>query len=954
MVAIIKPAIVWNAPVFDPSGYADEARNFLLALERSGEVELKLRAIRWSNLTTELRPDVFRKLRSLTENQIESNYANVLHIFPTYYQRDPQAAFNIGRTMYETDRIPLNWVEACNRMDEIWVPTEFNLETFARSGVREEKLFKVPGCFDVDKYASPVEPLSIEGSATFNFLSPFDWCLRKGWDVLLRAYCREFREDEDVALILKVYSTLGYTHDQIHQLVHAYVTNTLGMDVRKAPRIIFLNRILSDWDMPRLYRASQALVMPSRCEGWGRPFMEAMAMGLPVIGTGWSGNTEFMNTSNSFLIDCRVVDVPEEASREIPTFRGHRWAEPSEEHLRQLMRQIFQDRAAADEKGIEARDHVIRNYNWDRVAQIIVNRVNELRDGNGGVRCGKTSGKHRVVWEGEQFTSLSLAVVNRNLCYHLDRGGGCELSLVSDEKLETRHSPFAFSRFKTLANRLNAPLTGPADFHIRHRWPPVFTPPDSGHWIIIQPWEFGALPQEWVPHMEDMVDELWVPSSYVKRCYIESGVSEEKVVVVPNGVDMENFTVRAKALKLNTDKRFRFLYVGGLFHRKGIDVLLKAYNSAFSKRDDVCLVIKDLGPSYGDGSRLTIDRSISESQAARGAPEILRISEKLSDEQMAGLYRACHSLVHPYRGEGFGLPVAEAMACGLPVIVTKGGACDDFCSEETVYYVPAVRSEIELGQKAAGQPWLLEPDVEALAEQMKHVVSNYSEALERAKAAGGRIRSALTWEKSAEIAMGRLNALRSRPIRRFSASQLKFKRATDERPGSDGNDKSLEDLFMLMERHPEDPALHNRLGEALVQAGRHDEARLEFEKALELDPGCLEAYNDLGALYWATGKTDEALEKFQSVLKRDENNLDALVNCGIACAQSGRKEQAVTLLRKYLSLAGEDLEVRLTLSEVLRSAGRKEEALEELGAMLETDPANEGARLLVSEISGLT
>ena len=53
------------------------------------------------------------------------------------------------------------------------------------------------------------------------------------------------------------------------------------------------------------------------------------------------------------------------------------------------------------------------------------------------------------------------------------------------------------------------------------------------------------------------------------------------------------------------------------------------------------------------------------------------------------LYRSCDVLVHPYRGEGFGLPIAEAMASGLPVIVTGYGACLDFCDEDNALLVPA-------------------------------------------------------------------------------------------------------------------------------------------------------------------------------------------------------------------------------------------------------------------------
>src|SRR5690606_27167664 len=113
--------------------------------------------------------------------------------------------------------------------------------------------------------------------------------------------------------------------------------------------IRFVQQHLSDEELRQLYQQADAFVLPSRGEGWGRPYMEAMASGLPTIGTHWSGNTAFMNADNSFLIDCRMQPVPETGWREIPTYRGHRWAEPDVAHLKQLMQQVVEQPQQARE-----------------------------------------------------------------------------------------------------------------------------------------------------------------------------------------------------------------------------------------------------------------------------------------------------------------------------------------------------------------------------------------------------------------------------------------------------------------------------------------------------------------------------------------------------------------------------------------------------------------------------
>ena len=103
-------------------------------------------------------------------------------------------------------------------------------------------------------------------------------------------------------------------------------------------------------------------------------------MGLPSIGTRWSGPLEFMNDDNSYLVDCCVVDVPPAGWRDVPVFRGHRWAEPSVRHLRQLMRRVVSDREEALRKGQGARQHISENFSRERVAQLVKARLEQILD----------------------------------------------------------------------------------------------------------------------------------------------------------------------------------------------------------------------------------------------------------------------------------------------------------------------------------------------------------------------------------------------------------------------------------------------------------------------------------------------------------------------------------------------------------------------------------------------
>ncbi|MEP6754165.1 MAG: glycosyltransferase, partial [Chthonomonadales bacterium] len=130
---------------------------------------------------------------------------------------------------------------------------------------------------------------------------------------------------------MKVWSTNGYTSDQIFEQAQEFVKDHLQLDLTDLVTtgvVRFIFDKLPRKDLLDLYRESDAFVLPSRGEGWGRPYMEAMALGIPTIGTNWSGNTAFMNEGNSFLVDYKLVPVPERGWREISAYRGHQWAEP--------------------------------------------------------------------------------------------------------------------------------------------------------------------------------------------------------------------------------------------------------------------------------------------------------------------------------------------------------------------------------------------------------------------------------------------------------------------------------------------------------------------------------------------------------------------------------------------------------------------------------------------------
>src|SRR5262249_30224088 len=255
---------------------------------------------------------------------------------------------------------------------------------------------------------------------------------------------------------------------------------------------------------------------------------------------------------------------------------------------------------------------------------------------------------------------------------------------------------------------------------------------------------------------------------------LQNGIPAERVHVIPLGVAPGPDRDEVRPLPLPTTKHFKFLFVGGTIPRKGIDLLLQAYCEVFSASDDVCLVIKDCGTtSFYQGQ--TAAPAIASRRFGPLAPDIVYLAENLSDHDMTRLYAACDCLVHPFRGEGFGLPLAEAMSHGLALIVTGFGPVLEFAGPEHAYFIPAeVRrfSSKRLGDwDMADYPWWAEPDRAALAAHLRHAYAHPHEVRDKGRNGRQHIHQHFTWDPACTAVETRLAELRRRPIVRFRRSR---------------------------------------------------------------------------------------------------------------------------------------------------------------------------------------
>jgi glycosyltransferase involved in cell wall biosynthesis len=233
-------------------------------------------------------------------------------------------------------------------MDEVWVPSEFNRETFSRSGVKREKLRVVPYSVDIQYFQPITERYSIPRLKKFSFLYVSFWDWRKGFDLLLEAYLQEFTDRDDVSLLIRTNDPdpkAPKSAQELRQILLSSIDPSVALTRKNLPHFEILTEPLSQDDLRRLYNTCDLYISTDRANGWGMPCMEVMAMGKPAATINWSGSTQFMNGTNSLLIEPtgRLISIDPRLAGARPLYAGHQWAEVSVSEVRRVMRFAFEN-----------------------------------------------------------------------------------------------------------------------------------------------------------------------------------------------------------------------------------------------------------------------------------------------------------------------------------------------------------------------------------------------------------------------------------------------------------------------------------------------------------------------------------------------------------------------------------------------------------------------------------
>jgi glycosyltransferase involved in cell wall biosynthesis len=361
------PGINFYCPISVVSGLGSASRGWLAALRAAGLA-----------VSTVPAHEVFFHQKSVGNSEprarprhpvslVQINADAVPRFLHFHARTFASSKYKIGVWSWELPAFRDEWWSELRHFDEIWVPSHFCRR--AVQAMTAKPVVVIPSV--VSPSASPQpgwrDRLKV-ASDEFVFLFIFDASSlteRKNPRALMRAFPDAFPGDERVRLVLKISNADS----------DPGLSRCLDALAARDRRIVVLRQTMEPDELAGLVTTADCYVSPHRSEGFGLTVAEAMASGLPVIATDYSGTVDFLSSEVGFPLRYRLVELDRDHG---PYMRGAIWAEPSVAHLQELLRFVMAHPDEAALRGQRARERILRDYSAAAVGRRMIERLTAI------------------------------------------------------------------------------------------------------------------------------------------------------------------------------------------------------------------------------------------------------------------------------------------------------------------------------------------------------------------------------------------------------------------------------------------------------------------------------------------------------------------------------------------------------------------------------------------------
>jgi len=229
-------------------------------------------------------------------------------------------------------------------------------------------------------------------------------------------------------------------------------------------------------------------------------------------------------------------------------------------------------------------------------------------------------------------------------------------------------------------------------------------------------------PRHWINILNQNAAVI-VPSTFCEEIFKKAGITQP-IYLIPHCLDLTKYN--SNITPKETNHKFRFLFIGSWRKRKGYEELLKAWCSVFSNNEHVELVIKTDKPNK------------AKKYVSKLTNNILIEHSTITEDNMPSFIKSFDCLVLPTKGEGFGLPVLQSMAVGVPVIVTDYSGCTDFANNDTAFLLKTegivLKEDMDSISQFRKRRWA-NISVEQISKVMQYVYEHPDEVKEKVRCA---------------------------------------------------------------------------------------------------------------------------------------------------------------------------------------------------------------------------